>query len=131
MRKRRKIERISITLPEDTLEVADRLARELDRSRSWVFAEAVRQYAPGRGPGSAEVREAPAPGYAAEPAGVGELRMIQLQADLALTPEQRVRLAEGTARVDKQRRLPRRDQILFFDRYEDYLDWKRREGVRL
>lgn len=34
--------RIAITLPRELLVAADRRARELDRSRSWVIAEAIR-----------------------------------------------------------------------------------------
>ena len=57
---------------------------------------------------------------------VGAIRQSQLQADLALTPEQRVREAERTAREAElvARRRPV-NQVLTFDRYEDYLEWKR------
>jgi len=37
--------RIAITLPPDTLRAADELAAQQDRSRSWIVAEAIRQYA--------------------------------------------------------------------------------------
>jgi len=36
--------RIAITLPPDDLAAADRLAAAHDRSRSWIVAEALRQY---------------------------------------------------------------------------------------
>jgi len=39
-----KYARIAITLPETALAAADRLAADQDRSRSWIVAEAVRQY---------------------------------------------------------------------------------------
>ena len=100
--------RIAITLPREDLASADRLARDQDRSRSWVIAEAIRRYA--------------AP-------GLGPSRTAQLAADLRLTPEARVRAAEATARVGELRRRPRRERVLGFGRYEDYLDWKRRENA--
>jgi hypothetical protein len=63
-------------------------------------------------------------------AGLGEQRLAQLAADLRLTPEQRVREAEQTAKVSELVRPPGPGLALrFFDRYEDYLDWKRREQV--
>ena len=37
--------RISLTLPPEILAAADRLAREMDRSRSWVIATAIGAYA--------------------------------------------------------------------------------------
>ena len=36
--------RISITLPARVLATADKLAKRLDRSRSWVVAEAIRRF---------------------------------------------------------------------------------------
>ncbi|MGH7700607.1 MAG: CopG family ribbon-helix-helix protein [Gemmatimonadales bacterium] len=120
--------RISITLPRDVLAAADRRAKELDRSRSWVVAEALRQWlATG---GARAVREPPSPPYVP---GLGPSRLAQLEADLRLTPEERVRAAEETARLGEvvagARRRPA--GLLFFDRYEDYLEWKRREDVGL
>ncbi|MGH7528616.1 MAG: ribbon-helix-helix domain-containing protein, partial [Gemmatimonadales bacterium] len=56
--------RVSITLPREVLAAADRHARELDRPRSWVIAEAVRSYQSGvqrqtvAPPGAAEVAAA-------------------------------------------------------------------------
>lgn len=117
--------RISITVPKDVLSAADRRARALDRSRSWVVVEALRQYLR---PSTGVVKEAAAPPYAA---GLGPSRLTQLEADLALSPEERVREAERTARdgelAGRGRRAARR--VLQFDRYEDYLDWKNREGL--
>jgi hypothetical protein len=124
--------RISITLPQDVVVAADRRAAELDRPRSWVVVEALRAYLsrPASG-GGALVREpAPLP-YAAARPGLGDSRLAQLEADLALTPEQRVREAERTAREGDLTRGRTRTarRIVQFDRYEDYLDWKRWEGV--
>lgn len=119
--------RISITLPGDVLAAADRHAKALDRSRSWLIVEAIRTYlaAP------SQVREAQAP-YVAPSPGLGAQRLAQLQADLRLTPEQRVRAAESTSRLGalvSPARGPSQ-RVLSFDRYEDYVDWKRTEHVR-
>ena len=40
----KKFARISMTLPADLLREADREAERLDRSRSWIIAEALRRY---------------------------------------------------------------------------------------
>ena len=99
--------RISITVPPELVEAADRLAGELDRSRSWVVAEAIRRYLEradpvDEGPTRLGVfGEAASIPYAA--AGLGEQRLAQLHADLALTPEQRVREAEATTRLSELR----------------------------
>src|SRR5881398_1521293 len=78
------LSRISITLPRDVLVAADRRARALDRSRSWLIVEALRAYlaTPARS-ASAGIREPDAPVYAARevadarrqvlPAGVRDL----------------------------------------------------------
>ena len=99
--------RIAITLPESVLAAADELARARDRSRSWIVAEAVRQYA-----------------ATAVAHGLGDSRHAQLVRDMALTPDERVRAAEETLRLTDRTHGPPRDQILAFDRYEDFLDWK-------
>jgi hypothetical protein len=108
--------RIAITIPEQDLAAADVLARDRDRSRSWIISEAVRQYV-----------AQPIP--VAHRRGLGALRQAQLAADLRLSPEERVRAAESTARAvpsrgraSGARQAPR---VIGFDRYEDYLAWKR------
>jgi hypothetical protein len=111
MPKRPPYARIAITLPAADLAAADRLAREQDRARSWVIAEAIRRYA----------------GESRGETGLGQSRRAQLLADLQLTPEARVRAAEDTARVSHLRRQPANKRVIAFDRYEDYLDWKRFE----
>ena len=107
-------------IPEDDLAAADALARERDRSRSWVISEAVRRY-------TAE------PAHRVEKAsfkpGMGALRRAQLAADLRLSPEARVRAAEQTARVSAARERLRAERVIGFDRYEDYLAWKRLEEI--
>src|SRR5207244_11763737 len=110
--------RISMTLPRDVLAAADRRARALDRSRSWLIVEAIRAYlsqSPSRVP-------TPTP-------GLGPLRLAQLESDLRLTPERRIRAAEESARLGELVRKShgRRHQVLSFDRYEDYVACKRTE----
>jgi hypothetical protein len=91
-------------------------------------AEALRHYLAGlRGTTDesarqGQVREPPAPYLP----GLGDYRADQLDADLALTPEQRVRAAEESARLsDLKRPRWRAQRLLVFERYEDYLAWKR------
>jgi predicted transcriptional regulator len=125
--------RISITVAKDLVAAADRRARQLDRSRSWVVAEALRAWLRG-GEQAAGRREQVSRGAVREPAaaysaGLGEYRLSQLKADLALTPEERVREAERTARADPASRHPPVNQVLSFDRYEDYLEWKRLRDI--
>jgi hypothetical protein len=128
--------RISITLPESLLVAADQRATELDRPRSWVIAEALRAYlgAPDASlsrQAVSRVREPPVV-YGIPPRpGLGPSRLAQLEADLALTPEERVLDAERTAHAVPDRPRPSVSRLLVFDRYEDYLDWKRREDIAL
>lgn len=124
--------RISITLPHDLLAAADRRSRELDRARSWLVAEALRCYLEAaRAAPEPQTREPSAPPYGVASQGLGPYRLEQLKADLALTPEQRVLAAARSAEVARLRRTsPARTQVIQFDRYEDYLDWKRREDIR-
>lgn len=120
------LKRISITLPKDVLEAADRRARALDRSRSWLIVEAVRAYLTAS---PSHVREPAGAPYAVTSPGLGPQRLAQLQSDLRLTPERRVRAAEETARLGELVRgsRGRPHRVLSFDRYEDYIDWKRKE----
>jgi hypothetical protein len=114
--------RITITIPSDLVEAADARARSLDRSRSWVLVEALRRYL-GAGAAVSEPR-------VAYQAGIGTYRRAQLEADLSLSPEQRVKEAQRTA-LAVPRHGPRgHDQLLTFDTYEDYLQWQRRQAVR-
>ena len=121
------LSRISITIPEELIAAADRRAAELERSRSWVLVDALRQYL-------ARPEGAVHEGEVAYLGGLGALRTAQLEADLRLTPEERVIEAERTLRVEDVRsgsRKAQQDRLLTFDRYEDYVDWKRREAIRL
>jgi hypothetical protein len=115
--------RVTITIPGDLVEAADRRAAEEHRSRSWVLAEALRAYLTPAARGARSL----APPAAA---GLGPSRHAQLEADLALSPEERVRLAEQTALVrPPDQRRGRRDQVLTFDRLEDFFAWEKREAI--
>ena len=96
--------RITITVPRDVLRQADARARDLDRSRSWVVAQALRAFL--RTPPSAPELPAYLP-------GLGESRLAQLEADLAETPEARVRAADETLRVSVlvRERVPRETRL--------------------
>ena len=118
--------RISITLPRDVLAAADRRARALDRSRSWLIVEAIRTYlaTPARAP-SAGVWEPDPPAYAVRE--VADARRQHLAADLKRSPAERLRRAEELARLARQvrPRRGRRQQVIGFDSYEDFYEWKR------
>ena len=118
-----RIARISITIPADLLEVADRLARELDRPRSWVLGEGVRRM-------TRDTTIAAAPEPVVDPSAefaeeLAAARLVRLHADLAMTPEERLRRAEEMARLARMGRPVRnRAQVIAFDSYEDYDRWK-------
>ena len=116
-----KLVRITITLPKDLLAAADARARRLDRSRSWVVAEALREST--TGPAPTVVRESPTSYAAGE---VADARRRHLVTDLRLAPEERLRRAEELGRLARsaQRRGPRR-QIIAFDSYGDYYEWRK------
>jgi predicted transcriptional regulator len=116
--------RVTVTIPRDVLTAADRRARELGRSRSWVVTEALRAY--GRAP---VVREADAPVYAV--AEVAAARRRHLDANLRLPVAERLRRAEELARLRPLDRRSVRRQIIAFDSYEDFYEWKkaRRAGA--
>jgi hypothetical protein len=114
--------RITITIPEDLVNEADARAEQLGRSRSWVLTEALRQYL--RGP--ARISEPVVP-YRT---GLGSSRQLQLESDLELSAEQRVKEAQRTALAVPQGARGARDQILTFDSYRQYLEWKRKQDVR-
>lgn len=126
------ITRISITIPASLVSALDRRARDLDRSRSWVVAEAVRQFLDlARTTGStaqppAAVREPVTPPYAAT--DVAEARRRHLQSDVTLPPAERLRRAEELGRLARQAQRWRkgaRHQVIGFDSYEDYYQWKK------
>lgn len=111
-------ERIAITLPQETLRAADELAALQDRSRSWIVAEAVRQYA-------ASQRRAAEGSDAAT--RLGPSRLAQLQRDLALSPEARVLEGEELAAIVSERAA---EPLRRFATYDDYIAWRRERDVR-
>jgi len=118
--------RVSITLPRDVLAAADRRARTLDRSRSWLIVEALRAYlATPDGSPSARVREPDGPVYAVRE--VADARRQHLAADLKRSPAERLQRAEQLARLARQVRPRggRRQQVIGFDSYEDFYEWKK------
>jgi len=118
--------RISITLPRDVLAAADRRARALDRSRSWLIVEALRTYlATPAGSASVGVRESDAPVYAVRE--VADARRQHLAADLKRSPAERLQRAEQLTRLARQvrPRRGRRQQVIGFDSYEDFYEWKK------
>ena len=129
------LKRIPITIPESVVSQADERARALDRSRSWLVVEALRRYLAQPVPEElAErlVKEESVNPYDVSPKpGLGPYRRAQLEADLRLTPEQRVKEAERTARVAELPRPPGpSNRVLTFDSYEDYLAWDQRDRLR-
>ena len=129
------LKRITITIPEPLLAAVDARSRGLERSRSWVVVDALRQYlAEGRSEldrsnqESAVTEGAPARHGDRRAAGLGPYRLAQLESDLGLPIRERVRESELAARVTELRTTPIRSQrVLTFDRYEDYLEWERWE----
>jgi len=111
--------RIAITLPRDVLARLNRRAKESDRSRSRVIADAIRAFlaAP------SVVRES-RPAYGGD--DFGTARREQLASDLAMSPAERLHAAEEVARLaQRARRRGPRQQIVGFDSYEDFYEWKR------
>jgi metal-responsive CopG/Arc/MetJ family transcriptional regulator len=106
-----KYSKIAISIPPADLAAADRLADRLDRSRSWVIAEAVRRFAAD-----------------SAASALGTSRMEQLARDLSLTAAQRVREAEAVVVVPESHPVhaeaPRR-----FATYDEFAAWRRRRAV--
>ncbi|MGH7538831.1 MAG: CopG family ribbon-helix-helix protein [Gemmatimonadales bacterium] len=121
--------RITITIPRDVLAAVERRAREVDRSRSRVIVDAVREYLASGATGSGRlVRESASPGYGA--GLVAEARRRHLESELALTPEERLRRSDALSRLAREaphgthRRGPRH-QVIGFDSYEDFYQWRK------
>jgi hypothetical protein len=108
--------RISLTLPPEVLAEADRLAAGLDRSRSWVIAEAIRRLASEGG----VVPKNP-------PASDGS-RLAQLRADMARSPEERVVAGERLAGAATGPSRGDRDHLFSFRSYHGYLRWDTQTG---
>ena len=118
--------RISITLPQEDLDAADRLAAAQDRSRSWIVAEAIRRYA-------AEVAQ----GHSTHP-DMGASRRIQVARDLARTATERIRDAEteSVVAVDPvqphatgRSASPSIEQPRQFATYDDFVAWRQAQAA--
>lgn len=116
-------DRVTVTMPRHILRETDIRARRLERSRSWVVAEALRAWL--AVPAAERVADPVRAPYAV---GLDEQRLHQLHTDMALTPEQRVHEAEETVELAfRVHRPPRRQQVLAFEHYADYQDWKAKD----
>jgi len=119
--------RISITLPGELVAAADKRARALDRSRSWLLAEALRRYLGASdvaAPSAGRVSEAAPVAYAARE--VAEARDRHLAAEMKLPPEERLLRAEQLGQLARQaQRRGRRQQVIGFETYEDFYEWKK------
>ncbi|WP_373063084.1 ribbon-helix-helix protein, CopG family [Gemmatimonas sp.] len=109
-----KYARIAITLPPDDLAAADRLAAAQDRSRSWIVAEALRQYV-----ARSELLVEPS-------AALGASRHAQLVRDLQLTAQERIRDAEerDVLSIDREH-VDSLETPLRFATYDDFAAWRR------
>ena len=56
--------------------------------------------------------------------GLSPSRLAQLQRDLLLTPEERVRAVEATLKLDRLREAGVPRGVIGFESYEDFLDYK-------
>jgi hypothetical protein len=110
--------RIAITLPKDVLARLDQRARQSGRARSRVIVEAINAFL------TAVVSE-PRPAYGGDV--IGAARLDQLERDLAKSPAERLRAAEAASRLARRTRRSAspRQQILGFDSYEDFYEWKK------
>ncbi len=104
--------KIAITLPQVDLAAADRLAAEHDRSRSWIIAEAVRQYVARVGSGTTALLD--------------PSRLEQLRRDLTLTPLQRILASEESVQVvGRTAGDDEADTPLRFDDFAAFRAWRR------
>ena len=65
-------------------------------------------------------------------AEVAASRRLRLRAELALPPLERLQRAEQLARLGEPASLPRPSaQVVGFDTYEDYYEWKKTRLIRV
>ena len=103
---------LSVSLPEDVRAALDGEARQQRRSRSFVVAEAIRAYLTQR---ERDVFTA--------------ARDRTLREGLALTPAERVRLAEELWQDLTRGRKPTEPWTASFDTWGQYEAWRRRGGT--
>lgn len=104
--------RVAITLPPETLRAADELAAQADRSRSWIIAEAIRQYAARSGTSYGEEDSA---------GRIGASRLEQLRRDAALSPTTRVHEGESISVIGQAPAHPAEPRT--FGSYDAFQDW--------
>ncbi len=102
--------KVAVSLPPSVLAAADELAEAQDRSRSWIVAEAIREY----------VRMQAV--TAAIP--LDSSRRVQLQRDLGLTADERVRDAEDIAVVPRSFEGVAEEPRVFRT-YDEFAAWRR------
>jgi hypothetical protein len=131
MTKKKPYARIAITLPQEVLAAADRHARQLDRSRSWLVAEAVRQFTAAGSPRESPtegVREAIWSPYATSLAELARLKHLESQA--GLTPEECLHRAEELLQLAPVRKGSPLKQVVGFASWDDFAQWKRGRRFR-
>jgi len=117
MQPRQRFAKIAITLPAEDLASADRLAAKQDRSRSWIIAEALRQY----------VVRASSPD---QQVALDDSRHEQLRRDMALTPVKGIQAAEASVRlVGRSAAAPSENEPLFFEDFDAFLAWNRERAA--
>lgn len=115
--------RIAITLPQEVLAAADREARRLDRSRSWIIAEAIRRFEQ-----PAAVRETAWSPYATSLAEQARTRHLRAQADLS--PGECLQRAEELLQLAPPRRGSPAKQVIGFSHWDDFARWKASQRIR-
>jgi Ribbon-helix-helix protein, copG family len=108
--------KIAITLPPEDLAEADRLATEQDRSRSWIIAEALRQYV------------ARSTGHRAS-SDLDPSRTAQLRRDLLLSPQERIEAADQALRIVGDGRASAAQEPLTFPTFDAFLEWNRERAT--
>jgi predicted transcriptional regulator len=104
---------LSVSLPRDLRSTLDAEAKRQRRSRSFVVAEAVRDYL---------ARQ--------ERAAFDEARKRTLSEGLALAPAARVQLAEDLWQEFAQGRKAAEPWTATFNTYDEYERWRRQGGGR-
>ncbi len=102
---------LSISLPDDLRSTLDAEAKRQQRSRSFVVAEAVREYV---------ARQ--------DRVAFAEARERTLREGLALAPAARLRLAEDLWQEFVRGRKPGRPWTATFNTFEEYDRWRRQAG---
>jgi predicted transcriptional regulator len=105
---------LSVSLPADLRSTLDAEAKRQRRSRSFVVAEAVREYV------ARQDRHA-----------FTEARDRTLREGLALAPAARLKLAEDLWQEFARGRKPVKPWVASFDTFDEYDRWRRQGGERV